>query len=68
MTDINTLSISGLPLGVTLDKPAINNLGRRSWRTAPTNLAYLLTPVAAPATHLGVTGPSRARIRARRPR
>jgi len=54
MTDINTLSITGLPGGVTLDQPAINNRGQIV-ANGSNNLAYLLTPVAAPATHLGVT-------------
>jgi hypothetical protein len=59
MTDINSLTITGLPGGVTLDKPAINNLGQIV-ANGSNNLAYLLTPVAAAATHLGVSAPASA--------
>jgi probable HAF family extracellular repeat protein len=54
MTDINTLVVSGLPLGVVLDHPSINNLGRIVANGSDSN-AYLLTPVASPVTHLGVS-------------
>jgi probable HAF family extracellular repeat protein len=53
MTDINTLVVSGLPLGVVLDHPSINNLGRIVANGSDSK-AYLLTPVASPVTHLGV--------------
>jgi probable HAF family extracellular repeat protein len=59
MSDINSLTITGLPGGVTLDKPAINNLGQIV-ANGSNNLAYLLTPAAAAATHLGVSAPASA--------
>jgi probable HAF family extracellular repeat protein len=51
--DLTTLVTSGLPGGVTLDKPAINDLGQMV-ANGSDNKAYLLRPVAAAATHLGV--------------
>ena len=59
MTDLNTLVTSGLPGGVTLDHPSINNLGRIVANGSDSN-AYLLTPVASPVTHLGVSTVSSA--------
>lgn len=59
MTDINSLTITGLPGGVTLDTPAINNVGQIV-ANGSNSMAYLLTPVAGPATHLVVTAPASA--------
>ena len=56
MKDVTALVTSGLPGGVTLDKPAINDLGQMVANGSDSN-AYLLNPVAAPATHLGVEAP-----------
>src|SRR5208282_6473537 len=59
MTDINSLTITGLPGGVTLDMPAINNLGQIV-ANGSNNMAYLLTPVASPTTHFGVSASASA--------
>jgi probable HAF family extracellular repeat protein len=59
MTDINSLTITGLPGGVTLDTPAINNKGQMV-ANGSNSMAYLLTPVAGAATHLVVTAPASA--------
>jgi probable HAF family extracellular repeat protein len=53
MEDLTSLVTSGLPGGVTLDKPAINDLGQMV-ANGSDNKAYLLKPVAGAATHLGV--------------
>jgi probable HAF family extracellular repeat protein len=59
MSDINSLVVSGLPGGVTLDHPAINDLGQIV-ANGSNSMAYLLTPISGPATHLGVTAAASA--------
>jgi probable HAF family extracellular repeat protein len=56
MQDITSLVTSGLPGGVTLDTPVINDLGQMAANGSDSNV-YLLNPVAAAATHLGVEAP-----------
>jgi probable HAF family extracellular repeat protein len=59
MTDINSLTITGLPGGVTLDTPAINNKGQIV-ANGSNSLAYLLTPVPGAATHFLVSASASA--------
>lgn len=59
MTDLNSLTITGLPGGVTLDTPAINNLGQIV-ANGSNSIAYLLTPVPGAATHLTVSATTSA--------